>query len=126
MTTHHREDLGRANDVATWLTTLIQAGVYPAGSLLPRFRRLTPTLATHEVNVRAALRILHARGVVLCRPGAVARVESPLPFPTAAPPNPLEMTKSLRSHLIWLGRLLVVAGIVERLVPDDLWELFQR
>ncbi|MFJ1724445.1 hypothetical protein, partial [Streptomyces sp. NPDC088244] len=32
----------------------------------------------------------------------------------------------VRSHLIWLGRLLAVAGIVERLVPDDLWELFQR
>ncbi|MFD0296966.1 GntR family transcriptional regulator [Streptomyces sp. NPDC127118] len=88
MTTHHREDLGRANDVATWLTTLIQAGVYPAGSLLPRFRRLTPTLATHEVNVRAALRILHARGVVLCRPGAVARVESPPAVSHSGPAQP--------------------------------------
>ncbi|MEW2122001.1 transposase, partial [Streptomyces sp. NPDC005474] len=33
---------------------------------------------------------------------------------------------SLRSHLIWLGRLSVVVSIVERLVPDELWELFQR
>ena len=32
----------------------------------------------------------------------------------------------LRRHLIWLGKLPVVAGIVERLVPDELWELFQR
>ncbi|RAJ70693.1 hypothetical protein K377_07769, partial [Streptomyces sp. PsTaAH-137] len=24
----------------------------------------------------------------------------------------------------WVGRLSVVAGIVERLVPDELWELF--
>lgn len=31
-----------------------------------------------------------------------------------------------RSHLIWLGKLPVVARIVERLVPDELWELFQR
>ncbi len=32
----------------------------------------------------------------------------------------------LRRHLNWLGRLWAVAGIVERLVPDELWELFQR
>ena len=32
----------------------------------------------------------------------------------------------LRGHLIWLGRLSAVAGFVERLVPDELWELFQR
>ena len=36
------------------------------------------------------------------------------------------MSDFIRSHLIWLGRLLVVVGIVERLVPDELWELFQR
>ncbi|MFG3552697.1 hypothetical protein ACGF7V_35770, partial [Streptomyces sp. NPDC047725] len=35
-------------------------------------------------------------------------------------------TALLRSHLIWLGKLSAVAGIVERLVPDELWELFQR
>lgn len=34
--------------------------------------------------------------------------------------------KKLRSHLIWFGRLLAVVGIVERLVPDELWELFQH
>ncbi|MGW4434962.1 toll/interleukin-1 receptor domain-containing protein, partial [Streptomyces sp. NPDC004596] len=33
---------------------------------------------------------------------------------------------TLRAHLIWLGRLFAVVGIVERLVPDELWELFQR
>ncbi|MFD8593222.1 hypothetical protein ACFV1B_27350, partial [Streptomyces sp. NPDC059637] len=33
---------------------------------------------------------------------------------------------TLRSHLIWPGRLPVVVGMVERLVPDELWELFQR
>ena len=32
----------------------------------------------------------------------------------------------LRRHLIWLGKLPIVAGIVERLVPDELWEMFQR
>ncbi len=32
----------------------------------------------------------------------------------------------LRRHLIWLGKLPVMVGIVERLVPDELWELFQR
>jgi transposase len=32
----------------------------------------------------------------------------------------------LRRHLIWVGRLSVVVSIVERLVPDELWELFQR
>ncbi|MFE0420822.1 hypothetical protein, partial [Streptomyces tendae] len=31
-----------------------------------------------------------------------------------------------RRHLIWLGKLPVMEGIVERLVPDELWELFQR
>ncbi|MGV9350946.1 transposase [Streptomyces spiralis] len=30
------------------------------------------------------------------------------------------------THLIWLGKPPVVARIVERLVPDELWELFQR
>lgn len=34
--------------------------------------------------------------------------------------------RSLRRHLIWLGSLSVVVSIVERLVPDELWELFQR
>ncbi|MEW1645991.1 hypothetical protein, partial [Streptomyces sp. NPDC091219] len=33
---------------------------------------------------------------------------------------------SFRRHLIWLGKVPAVAGIVERLVPDELWELFQR
>jgi transposase len=32
----------------------------------------------------------------------------------------------LRSHLSWLSKLPIVAGIVEQLVPDELWELFQR
>jgi transposase len=32
----------------------------------------------------------------------------------------------LRRHLIWIGSLSVVVSIVERLVPDELWELFQR
>jgi transposase len=32
----------------------------------------------------------------------------------------------LRRHLIWVSRLSVVLSIVERLVPDELWELFQR
>ncbi|MFF3313879.1 hypothetical protein ACFYV9_41850, partial [Streptomyces sp. NPDC002952] len=31
----------------------------------------------------------------------------------------------LRRHLIWLGKLPVMVGIVERLVPEELWELFQ-
>ena len=31
----------------------------------------------------------------------------------------------LRRHLIWLSRLSAVVGIIERLVPDELWELFQ-
>ncbi|MFE0420583.1 hypothetical protein, partial [Streptomyces tendae] len=33
--------------------------------------------------------------------------------------------QTLRRHLIWLGKLPVMEGIVERLVPDELWELFQ-
>jgi transposase len=37
-----------------------------------------------------------------------------------------EEVRRLRHHLIWLGRLPVVTRIVERLVPDELWELFQR
>jgi hypothetical protein len=32
----------------------------------------------------------------------------------------------LRHHLIWIGGLWVVVSIVERLMPDELWELFQR
>jgi transposase len=32
----------------------------------------------------------------------------------------------LRRHLIWVGRLPVLVSIVERPVPDELWELFQR
>ncbi|MER5942431.1 transposase family protein, partial [Streptomyces sp. NPDC001928] len=40
--------------------------------------------------------------------------------------TPVSRNTLRRSHLIWLGRLLAVAGIVERLVPDELWELFQR
>ncbi|MFE0766690.1 hypothetical protein, partial [Streptomyces smyrnaeus] len=35
-------------------------------------------------------------------------------------------TPAFRGHLIWLGRLLGVVGIVEWLVPDELWELFQQ
>ncbi|MFI6495639.1 hypothetical protein, partial [Streptomyces sp. NPDC050564] len=34
--------------------------------------------------------------------------------------------RRLRRHLIWIGSLSVVVSIVERLVPDELWELFQR
>jgi transposase len=34
--------------------------------------------------------------------------------------------RPLASDLIWLGRVSVVEGIVERLVPDESWELFQR
>jgi transposase len=43
------------------------------------------------------------------------------------PPLPTRPQRTgLRRHLIWLGKLPVVVGIVERLVPDELWELFQR
>ncbi|MGW5216211.1 hypothetical protein ACWEQO_34705, partial [Streptomyces sp. NPDC004051] len=42
------------------------------------------------------------------------------------PDRSANVTTSFRSHLIWLDRLLGMAGIVERLVPDELWELFQR
>ncbi len=31
----------------------------------------------------------------------------------------------MRCRLVWFGRLSVVVSIVERLVPDELWELFQ-
>jgi transposase len=37
-----------------------------------------------------------------------------------------QLRQMLRGYLNWLGRLLVMVGIVERLVPDELWELFQR
>lgn len=36
------------------------------------------------------------------------------------------LVAALRRHLIWIGSLSVVVSIVERLVPDELWELFQR
>ncbi|MET8102272.1 transposase, partial [Streptomyces sp. NPDC005236] len=36
------------------------------------------------------------------------------------------LCRYLRSHLIWFDRLSIVVSIVERLVPDELWELFQR
>jgi transposase len=56
------------------------------------------------------------------RPAAITR--SRLPFD--AHPSRSERQQLLRRHLIWLGRLSVVVSIVERLVPDELWELFQR
>ncbi|GHH31246.1 hypothetical protein GCM10018780_91850 [Streptomyces lanatus] len=37
-----------------------------------------------------------------------------------------EEHSQVRRHLIWIGRLSIVVSIVERLVPDELWELFQR
>jgi transposase len=46
--------------------------------------------------------------------------------PMTSPTNDHHIGHGLRSHLIWLGKLTVVATIVERLVPDELWELFQR
>ncbi|MFF9490698.1 IS110 family transposase, partial [Streptomyces sp. NPDC014676] len=56
------------------------------------------------------------RLVTLLRPQAPGTAQRPAE----------EIFTALRSHLIWLGKLPVVAGIVERLVPDELWELFQR
>lgn len=43
-----------------------------------------------------------------------------------SPANDHHIGHGLRRHLIWLGKLPIVAGIVERLVPDELWEMFQR
>jgi transposase len=40
--------------------------------------------------------------------------------------TPHHIGHRLRRYLIWLGKLPVVVGIVERLVPDEWWELFQR
>uniref|UniRef100_UPI001AE0991C hypothetical protein n=1 Tax=Streptomyces bicolor TaxID=66874 RepID=UPI001AE0991C len=46
---------------------------------------------------------------------------------TESDPEPtLSRCRHLRRHLIWNGSLSVVVSIVERLVPDELWELFQR
>ncbi|MCX5103623.1 GntR family transcriptional regulator [Streptomyces sp. NBC_00439] len=88
---------GRATDVAAWLTALIQAGVYPAGTPLPPIPRLSTAFVAHKTDVRAALRILQQSRVVQCRRKAVARVEMALPFPADAPPDPLRLAKRLRT-----------------------------
>ncbi|MFI5888312.1 hypothetical protein, partial [Streptomyces sp. NPDC051554] len=49
-----------------------------------------------------------------------------VPRPMTSPTNDHHVGHGLRSHLIWLSKLPIVAGIVEQLVPDELWELFQR
>ncbi len=46
--------------------------------------------------------------------------------PLLAPSTGPHHRYRIRSHLNWFGCLSVVVGIVERLVPDELWELFQR
>ncbi|GGV58238.1 hypothetical protein GCM10010245_91380 [Streptomyces spectabilis] len=55
-------------------------------------------------------------------PGS-GRTRTPLAWNCPAPTRPGSW---LRRHLIWIGSLSVVVSIVERLVPDELWELFQR
>jgi transposase len=49
-----------------------------------------------------------------------------VPRPMTSPTSQHHVGHGLRRHLIWFGRLSVVVSIVERLVPDELWELFQR
>ncbi|MET8616138.1 hypothetical protein, partial [Streptomyces misionensis] len=63
---------------------------------------------------------------------AAAHLDSPLPtWPSQTIQHILaaytaHRSVRLRVHLIWLSRLSAVVGIIERLVPDELWELFQR
>ena len=46
---------------------------------------------------------------------------------TGQPPYPFAcFGTAVSANLIWLDRLPVVVSIVERLVPDELWELFQQ
>lgn len=58
--------------------------------------------------------------------GAVRQRRTPISCPERQQRH-LILLGAVRGHLIWpVGRLRAVVGIVERLVPDELWELFQR
>ncbi|MEU6867050.1 hypothetical protein ABZ924_28005, partial [Streptomyces sp. NPDC046876] len=70
--------------------------------------RLPPPGKSLHFHAKASLWGLHVE----------ASVELPVQY--GRMPVPLEAIS-----FGWLGRLSVVVGIVERLVPDELWELFQ-
>ncbi|MEK8146337.1 hypothetical protein NKH18_48985 [Streptomyces sp. M10(2022)] len=53
----------RAREIADWITELIQAGVYPAGTHLPKSRQFRISLVSSSESVRDALHLLQKEGL---------------------------------------------------------------
>lgn len=65
--------------VAGALRADIGRGVYPPGASLPSRARLARDHQVSEIVVRAALRLLHAEGLIETRSGRATRVIAPSP-----------------------------------------------
>ncbi|HBF84505.1 MAG TPA: GntR family transcriptional regulator [Streptomyces sp.] len=81
------EATDRPEQIAAWLSVLIQAGVYPPGSKLPVLTDLSRALLSPPPFVSRALHLLHETDVVTHRHGMRTTVRVTLPFDAVTPPD---------------------------------------
>ncbi|MFI8194028.1 GntR family transcriptional regulator [Streptomyces sp. NPDC085946] len=85
----------RPQQIAAWLRFLIQSGVYPPGSTLPRVRPLARSLVSSNAAAASALRLLADQQVLLASRGQGPVVHPAPPFPVAAPPDLGDLVREL-------------------------------
>lgn len=81
------EATDRPEQIAAWLSVLIQAGVYPPESKLPALPDLARALVSPPPFVSRALHLLHDTGVVTHHRGMRTAVRPVLPFDVSSPPG---------------------------------------
>lgn len=81
------EAADRPAQIASWLSVLIQAGVYPPESKLPALADLARALVSPPAFVSRALHLLHETGVVTHHRGLRTVIRPALPFDVLSPPD---------------------------------------
>ncbi|MFB8086919.1 GntR family transcriptional regulator [Streptomyces sp. NPDC055992] len=94
------EATDRPEEIAAWLRTLIQAGVYPPGSALPTRPALCRAMVSPQSSVAGALALLHDRGVVHNRAGVRTAVRAVLPFDVTPPPDLTSLLPRLKESAL--------------------------
>ncbi|MEU6331533.1 GntR family transcriptional regulator [Streptomyces sp. NPDC047049] len=127
----HPDGESRARQLANWLSELVAAGVYPAGSALPRRRELARVLVTSQEPLSEALCLLVEDGTLECDPQRRPIVRAlkvpghtttgPLPRLTepAHDVNPASIRETVRTvHAWWTSRLAPHPSRVDRCIDQ--------
>lgn len=90
----------RPQQIAAWLRFLIQSGVYPPGSTLPRVRPLARSLVSPLADTAGALRLMADQQVLLVMRGQRPLVHPLPPFPVATLPELGDLVRELNRRAV--------------------------